>query len=323
MTRAVEKDVVNWLLGEDQPAIRYLALTQLLDRPRGDPEVKEARGAVTERGWAADILRDQLPSGAWVSDENLYRPKYLGTNWMLLVLGDLGLTRDEPRIRRACELWIQRFAKPDGGFGTDGMKKGELCLVGNTARALVQFGYADHPKVRAAFDWLVREQKDNGGWHCWGRNGVLDAWEGLSAFAALPRRKWTAEMKRSIERGAEFFLERRLFRQGSHYGPWFRFHYPVHYYYDLLVGLDVLTSLGYGDDGRLGYALGLLKQRRRPDGRWVLDAVHPDLEGPSAKWYQKKPPTPFALEAVNRPSKMITLRALRVLKRAGATDVVG
>ncbi len=323
MTKAMEKDVVNWLLGEDQPAIRYHALTQLLDRPWDEPEVKEARGAITERGWAADILRNQLPSGAWVSDDNLYRPKYVGTNWMLLVLGDLGLTRDEPRIRRACELWIQRFAKPDGGFGTDAMEKGELCLVGNTARALVQFGYADHPKVRAAFDWLVREQKDNGGWHCWGRNGVLDAWEGLSAFAALSKGKWTAEMKRSVERGAEFYLERRLYRQGSRYGSWFRFHYPVHYYYDLLVGLDVLTSLGYGDDERLAYALGVLNQRRRPDGRWVLDAVHPDLEGSSVKCYQKTPPAPFALEAVNEPSKMITLRALRVLKHAGATEIVG
>ncbi len=31
-----DKDVLNWLLEEDQPAIRYLALTELLGRPQDD-----------------------------------------------------------------------------------------------------------------------------------------------------------------------------------------------------------------------------------------------------------------------------------------------
>jgi hypothetical protein len=150
-----------------------------------------------------------------------------------------------------------------------------------------------------------------------GKRGVLDAWEGLSAFAAYPRHKWTRGIRDSVERGAEFFLERRLNRQGRRYGPWFRFHYPVHYYYDILVGLDMLTALGYGGDPRLGYALELLRAKRRPDGRWNLDAAHPDLEGRDADWYRRYPPlpTPFALERAGEPSKMITLRAMRVMKR--------
>jgi hypothetical protein len=234
---------------------------------------------------------------------------------MLLILADLGLNREESRIGRACELWIQNFSKSDGGFGTEDMKKSELCLVGNTARALVQFGYADHPKVKSAFDWLVREQKEDGGWHCWGEKGVLDAWEGMSAFAALPKQKWTRSIRRAVEKGAEFFLSRELHRQGRRYEPWYRFHYPVHYYYDLLVGLDFLTALGFGNDKRRDYALNLLKRKRRLDGRWDLDAVHPDLEGSYAKWYRHRPPTPYALEEVGKPSKMITLRALRILKR--------
>lgn len=310
-----KNSVMDWLLEEDQPAVRYLALTQLLEKPEGDSDVKEARGRIVKRGWASDILREQLPGGWWASDESLYRPKYTATNWMLLVLADLGLTRKEPQIEGACELWIQRFSKRDGGFGTEQMEGSELCLVGNTARALVQFGYGDDPRVRGAFDWLVREQKEDGGWHCWSRRGVLDGWEGLSAFAAHPRQKWARGVKEAVERGAEFFLERRLYRQGSRYGPWFRFHYPIHYYYDLLVGLDVLTALGYGGDPRLGYALKVLREKRRPDGRWALDAVHPDVEGSYVEWYKKDPPSPLALERVGEPSKMITLKALRVAKR--------
>ncbi len=316
-----DDSVLDWLLEKDQPAIRYAALTQLQERKASGADVREAKTSIPKRGWAADILKMQDPGGWWVSGGRFYNPKFVSSNWMLLILVDLGLNREDPRIAKACGLWIERFSKPDGGFSTDLARKSELCLVGNTARALVQFGYEEHPKVKSAFEWLVREQRENGGWHCWGRRGVLDAWEGLSAFAVYPRRLWTRSMKRSVERGAEFYLERRLHREGGRYEPWYRFHYPVHYYYDLLVGLDMLTALGYTEDKRLGDALKHLKKKRRPDGRWNLDAVHPDVEGPRGppEWLKKyghgHRRKPFALEKVGEPSKMITLRALRVLRR--------
>ncbi len=95
---------MDWLLEEEQPAIRYLALTQLLNRQQTDPEVQSERKAIPVRGWAADILARQ-ERGGWWAGENLYRPKYVSSNWMLLILADLGLTRREPRIRKACEVW--------------------------------------------------------------------------------------------------------------------------------------------------------------------------------------------------------------------------
>ena len=116
---------------------------------------------------------------------------------------------------------------------------------------LTRFGYDDDFRVRKLFDRLVEDQKDDGGWHCFeSTRGTLDCWEGLAAFAALPRSKRTRGIKNSIERGAEFYLARNLFREGR-YPPWFRLHYPNHYYYDILVGLDVITKLGYGGDRRL------------------------------------------------------------------------
>src|SRR5207249_4039672 len=80
-------------------------------------------------------------------------------------------------------------------------------------------------------------------------------------------------MERSISRGAEFYLERKLFEEGRRYAPWFRFHYPTHYYYDVLVGLDVLTVLGYAGDRRLQPALRILREKRQSDGTWFLDRI--------------------------------------------------
>ncbi|HII40148.1 MAG TPA: hypothetical protein HA326_02910 [Thermoplasmata archaeon] len=325
MARKTRKDksVTDWLLGEDQPAIRYLTLTQLLGRPEDDPAVREARGAIATKGFAAEILGRQNRGGWWVSPESFYRPKYLSSNWMLLILADLGMTREDPRIKRAADEWIRRFAKEDGGFGMDGSKSSHLCVVGNTARALVEFGYTDHPKVARAFEWMEKNRSHLGGWSCFGSGRNLDSWEPMSAFAVYPRSKWTAGMRRAVEEGAEFFLQRELHRQGDPYEPWNRFHYPIHYYYDLLVGLDFMTDLGYEEDPRLRHALSVLRKKRRNDGRWTLDAVHPDIEGASKEWYEKHPkdaPTPFALEEVGKPSKMVTLRAMRVLHRLSADD---
>jgi len=312
------RSALNWLLEPSQPAIRYLAMRDILEETKGS-DLKEASRAIPSRGWAADILSAQKPGGYWVDAGKLYRPKYISTNWMLLVLSDLGVTKEDPRIAKACSLWMDRFFKQDGGFNADGGRKSELCLTGNTARALVKFGYVDEPKVKSAFEWLVGAQKDNGGWHCWANNGSIDAWEGLSAFAAYPRQKWTRGMKRAVERGSEFYLSRELSKQGAHYEPWFRFHFPYHYYYDLLVGLDFITALGYADDRRLDSAVSHLKKKRRKDGLWNLDAIHPDLDN-NGKWPDwwaeyKGRFHPFALERVGHPSKMITLKALTVLRR--------
>ena len=315
----IAPELLDWLLDPAQPAVRYRTLIDLLDRGPADPDVRDAAAALPKRGWVRDILSCQRAGGFWESRADLYRPKYTASNWRFLVLSDLGMTKEHPKVRKTCELFLSEYAREDGGFDTPGSTRSELCIVGNLARALSRCGYADDRRVRSAFDWIVRNQMEDGGWHCFvstafGR-GTLDAWEGLDAIANLPRPRWTPSIQRTAEAGAEFFLERELFRQGTRrYVPWFRFHYPVHYYYDVLVGLDMLTALGYGGDRRLKPALAVLESKRRRDGTWLLDKVHPDL-GAGAGYRFRRKPRRFALETDGRPSKWITLRALRVLKR--------
>ncbi|MCI4322491.1 MAG: terpene cyclase/mutase family protein [Thermoplasmata archaeon] len=312
------KKVLDWLLEDEQPSVRYLALTGLLGRPESDREVKAAQGAIRDRGWAAEILAERNSAGGWGPDPNSYRPKYVTTHWKMLVLSDLGLTKAEPVIRDCCEAWMATFPATGGGLGGASKRTPHYCLAGNMARALIRFGYEDDVRVRRTLEWLVEVADPRGGWSCFGSGRNLDSWEGLSAFSVYPRSKWTPSMTRCVERAAEFFLQRELHQQGASYPPWYRFHYPVHYYYDVLVGLDLLTALGYGSDPRLQFALQLLAEKQRADGRWILDAVHPDVEGAMAVWFQKHPkdrPVPFQVEPPGRPSKMVTLTALKVQGR--------
>ncbi|MDG6997642.1 MAG: hypothetical protein JRN15_00845 [Nitrososphaerota archaeon] len=298
---------------EDQPSVRYYTLVDLLDRKEADPDVREALSQIPKKGWASKILALQKEKGNWENEKNLYRPKYTATNWRAIVLSDLGLTSKDKRVERTANLFFRDWMSPPPA---ENVFNDEVCIVGNTARMLTRFGYADDDRVKKLFDRLLEDQKEDGGWHCdKSDKGCLDGWEGLAAFAALPRSKWSRKIKSSIESGAEFYLERKLFDDGEKkYLPWFRFHYPTHYYYDILVGLDVITRLGYSSDRRLAPALDILKEKRQEDGTWLLDKIHPDI-AQGARYRMSKSVKRFALEEEGKPSKWITLTAMRVLKR--------
>ena len=317
-----DAQVIEWLLEEDQPSVRYHALVGLLERSGDDPEVQDARSQIPQVGWAHDLLATQKPQGYWEAHEPrtvrewvtfLRFPRFGSSIWKGMVLSDLGLTAADPRIRRLAGLIFEYklHLSSELNYFTE-----EVCIVGNVARMLTRFGYGEDRRVRKLYDWMLEDQREDGGWNCAaGEPGTLDCWEALAAFEAVPKAKRTAAMERAISRGAEFYLERKLFEEGRRYTPWFRFHYPTHYYYDVLVGLDVLTRLGYAGDRRLQPALQILRGKRRSDGTWVLDRVHPDEDRGGGGGAAAKKVKPLALERAGEPSKWITLTALRVLKR--------
>jgi hypothetical protein len=321
-SRPEDTKVTQWLLEKEQPVVRYHTLVDLLGRGEDDPEVKLARSRIPRVGWAYDQLRQQGPKGFWEPHEPknvgewvnfLYFPTYLATNWRALVLSDFGLDSTNPQIKKVAGLIFEyklRLGSPFNFFYE------EACISANTARMMTRFGYADDRRVRKLFDWLLEDQREDGGWNCsQGTPGTLDAWEPLAAFAALPKAKRSSKMEQAISRGAEFYLERKLFEEGRRYAPWFRLHYPNHYYYDILVGLDVITQLGFAGDRRLRPALKILTEKRRRDGTWLMDRLHPDIGAGTTIHPEKEKIKPLVIEEPGKPSKWITLKALRVLKR--------
>jgi hypothetical protein len=313
----------RWLTGpKADPSVRARFWAEVEGLPRNDARVRTARHSIGRTGWAANLLRQQWPDGHWgppgTAGTELYRPKFITTHWIAGVLADLGMTRNNARLRKTAELILDRYGQDDQRAPLDYRpgRRGELCVTGMISRTLIRLGYFDHPFVQRTIEWLVREQRQDGGWHhAPSKVGTLDAWEGLAALAEIPEDQRPERVRRSIERGAEFFLRRGLMKEGSgRYEPWFRIHYPNHYYYDLLLGLRVLTRLGYGHDRRLVPALQWLKGKQLPGGGWALDATVPDFEASSAKeYYENEALYPLLLEPLHRPSQWATVEALSVL----------
>lgn len=309
----------GWLTGPTaDPSARWRFLRDVEGRSPDDPRVVAARRRIGRSGWAAGVLAQQFPDGHWAtpgsSDDEIYRPKYISTYWRFLLLAELGMTREDPRIRRTVRLIMRRWTER----GTDllGGPESEICGVGNCARAFIRFGYLDHPVVQRCLDWVVRDQKPDGGWYCFpGRtSGSLDGWEGLAALAEVPDGSRSEPVRRAIARGVEFLLRHRLRVEGRRpYLPWFRIHFPTHYYYDTLVGLQLVARLGRAKDPRARPALRWLLDKRRRDGTWAIDADHPDVDSsqmayPLDEW----PYWPLRLETPGEPSRWATLDALSV-----------
>ncbi|MGI0139658.1 MAG: hypothetical protein ACREBT_00675 [Thermoplasmata archaeon] len=321
----IPPSVHRWMTAHDSdPSIRARYLTQVGGLPESNPAVRRARRRIGREGWAAQLLSQQFADGHWASGPqlrersggpSLYRPKYTSTIWVAIVLAELGMDRSDRRVRATAELLLRTWGGPKGPLGGT---ESETCQTGNMVRTLIAFGYLDHPEVARSIRWLLRAQKPDGGWHCWAsRTGTLDGWEALAGLGAIPPAHRSTAVDEAIERGAEFFLERRLSREGAErYAPWFRIHFPNHYYYDVLVGLRLMVDLGYARDRRVRPALDWLESRRLPNGRWPLDVAHPDLE-PTIAYQMGQVHYPMVLEPPGRPSRIATLEALRVLRATG------
>ena len=292
---------LEWLLEPEEPAVRYLASRDLVHPRPGRSTLEDMREEIPARGWAAAILSRQRERTWWETKDTCYWPKVRGTYWCLGVLSDLGMRREDERIANAVEHMLRIHLAPDGGFSPFGPPEpSHFCSTGIMVRMLLRFGYQDDPRTQRGIRWLLDAQLEGGGWDCHRPpEGTLDAWEAMAAFAAIPARQRTAEIRDSIRRGAEFYLEHGLLHEGAPYAPWSELHYPWHYRYDVLVGLDCLSALGYGTDPRMHEALDLLRSKRKQDGRWSLERVTGNLR----------------VEPPGKPSKMITFLALRVLDR--------
>ncbi len=131
---------------------------------------------------------------------------------------------------------------------------------------------------------------------------TINVLDGLLEF----ERATGSDAVREARRGAEqYLLERRLFRRkttGEIVDPaYLDFAFPYYWHYDVLRALDYFRGAGADPDPAMAEAVEHVRSKRQPDGRWLLDRIHPgrvhfDLE-----------------DGVGAPSRWNTLRALRVL----------
>ena len=322
----VHKKTINWLLGPENPSVRYWALQQLKDRPGKAPDVIEAQDAVMSSSCVKSILRAQKREGQWGNYNDMYNPKYTATTHTLLILAELGAKRTS-HIERAIE-YLFMFQRDSGHFlielpktdkGRASVVKDGCCIDGNILFYLNHFGYLDDPRTEKLIEFQVDYHSDDvGGWKCrafpidkskvFPENCYMGGIKILKAFSQIPWSRWSSDVERIISQEIEVILDNGILNylrnpDGSRKAKagWKRFGFPIFYQSDVLEVLDVLTALGVSDD-RMQESIDLVLSAQNSEGTWDLKNT---FNGKMLCEIDKK----------SKPSKWITLRAARVLKR--------
>lgn len=311
--------VIDWLLDSD-PSIRWQVMHDLLDVP--DSEWMAERAKVETEGWGARLLSYQDEDGQWAGGAFFPRDfeyrewsecgqPWTATSFSLSQLREFGLDPLSERAKRTVGL-IGANSRWDEVGQPYWEGEVEECINGRTVADGAYFGVDVAPIV----DRLVGERLDDGGWNCERISGsvrssfasTINVLEGLLEYErATGGTPLSQEARKS---GEEYLLERALFRRLSTGEPadkrFLSFLHPNRWHYDVLRALDYFRSsailTGAAPDPRLGEAIVYVRSRRLQDGTWPLDA------SPRGRVW-------FELEAVQgRPSRWVTLRALRVLR---------
>ena len=221
-----------------------------------------------------------------------------GTLGVLSILHTLGVEPDE-RTAAGCDSFLRFCQHESGGFSMTKTRRSGIfpCITGGLLPFLVHFGLADDSRVRRAFAFVIEDMSAENVLDC-GRYQHRDCLWGaiaaLNGLAVLPADVRSSQSEQVVHRLADALLDADYDFEGEH-KRWLTFGVPRAW--DLLSALRALAVHGFAQDPRFTPLLDLFLTRQDDQGRWLCGSA-------SRTW---------PLEKRNRPSKWVTLDALRLL----------
>jgi hypothetical protein len=284
------------LLGSSEPSLRWKARVEILGESRDSRVVRRLEQEVARSSRARSLLEVQ----GWLARPRrgsaVYH-KWLGVQWVLGSLADLGYPRGDERLRPLVDRALRCWTAPhyftdvkDDSRGQARRARGVPLIADRSRRCASQQGNALHfatalgltdERCDRIVERLLHWQWPDGGWNCdkarsADTSSFHETWLptlGLWEYGVITGR---TDAGSAARRASELFLRRRLFRRqstGQVIRPDFvRLHYPHYWHYDVLAGLKVMSRLDLLSDPRCEAALDLLEAKRLPDDGWPAEA---------------------------------------------------
>lgn len=295
--------VLDWLLEEDNPSVRYRTLTELLAVAPDDPQVQQTRMQILSSKPVQKIFAKMHPDGYWLHKGKGAGIEYSAssTHFILAILAELGLDRQDARIAQAVERYLG-LDRPDVPNPTlwqipPDYHNHQSCLYAYNLRTFVMFGYHDDPRIQKRIAVLLADKRADGGYLCdrptytaKTKSCIRGSIKALMAFAILPELWETTRCLQLVD----YFLRRRvLFRTTQPEeiirSELIQTRFPFAIGGSLLEPLYALSRMGYGQDERLQPAWDILESKRDQSGRYILDRrkwtiFNPGDKGQPNKW---------------------------------------
>lgn len=198
MVTRVSDDTLQWLLGQDNPPVRYLTLLNLLEKSPAAAEVQEAKGRLMDYSVTRQIL-DHGPEFRHPEGKTFGKSyqKYKGRFWQMIFLGQFLADGRDPRIAQGVESILAARAFID--------KRVLQCLTGNVLRAAMRLGFSDHPVVVEELEVLAQRITESGGIRCeamsWSllEHCYMCIPKLILCFAEIPEAERSESVRKAIE----------------------------------------------------------------------------------------------------------------------------
>lgn len=276
-----ENTAIQWLLEDNNPAVKYRTQTEILDFQKDSAEVKQTYNAL--------ISSNQVKAAMTLFDIG----KDYSDAHALSALAEYGLHRTDIDIDSYVDRLITNTNFHDG------------CGEGFLLRNLVALGYADHPAVEKELSLILTTQQIDGGFPCVSKNPKINkpnvshksCFQMTTSYLLL-----TAEMMKNgidcpqKEGIVNYFLWRDVLYRHDNMDQVVKnemgttFHPPVATRIGLHMILSALSILGNGNDPRCKRAWDVLRSKRNADGKYILDGsltkpyIKTEKVGKADKW---------------------------------------
>jgi len=311
------EELKEWLLAGDSWIV-YRTLTDLMDKDDEDERVVTTRKAIPKHPLIRKIFEGLNEDGYWGSPKDIHTwwPRKGTTFWLLPVLADFGFTVEDKRIARACE-YVFSTQIQSGGFGWDPPTHSHECHSAIITESLAKLGLLSDSRLQKAYEWLTKRQRLDCGFWCkdTGQIGgprdkepscAMATMFVLGALAQNPRLRNSAIAKKGVDFLFECWENRGKIRYAGHDSQvgtdWEKLKYPFTDY-KILKFLDVLSMFEHSKRRLLeSEMVNLLLSKRDSEGRFTPESV-------VKVW------SDFDFGQKEKPSRWVTLLALRILKR--------
>jgi hypothetical protein len=332
--------VVAALLRSAEPSIRWkIRLGVLGDDPRSKA-MRALREEIRRSPRVRALLSRRAQLGRAGTARQVYY-KWQGLHWVLAALADLGYPEGDETLTPIRDRVVGFWTGPTyfdefeattraASYGKRGVPiirgRYRRCgsQQGNALRSVIALGIGDEG-ADVLVERLLHWQWPDGGWNCDRNpsahvssfNETLLPLRGLAAYARAGRRP---AVKAAIDRAAEVFLERKLFkrlRDGRVITPDFiALHHPHYWHYDVLAGLTAMVEIGKIRDPRCADALDLLESKRLADGGWPAERRYYTVSRVTAM-RSNADSVDWGGTSRSRMNEWVTAEALAVLRAAG------
>jgi hypothetical protein len=315
--------IIEQLLSSDEPSVRFRTFVDVLG---GKPESGEAMA-----------LRQEIPSGRCAglllserNDQGIlpYHPyaKWLGAHWVLACLAELGYPQGDAALKLLLEQsyrWLlSEHHLKHAARMIDGRMRRCASQEGNCIYYSLALGIADE-RTQELAERLVKWQWPDGGWNCDKKvaahnSSFMESLIPMCALALYARLSGDPAAGKAVERAAEIFLKRDLFKRqqdGAVISPEFvTLFYPYYWHYNILAGLKAMAEVGCIGDPRCRPALDMLESKRLPDGGFPAEKKYYQVTDRQTTARSRIDWGGVRLKTTN---EFVTVDALYVLRAAG------